>query len=110
MVDPEWQMVFKAVAGISSPNPYDLWISTISDGILANYFNSTCQHPIPSDINATHCKTYNILEWEELNIEEVNYHLCKITYLALPCRLYLPLLGCYFNQYLCNMKNMNLNL
>ena len=67
----EWHMVFKAVAGVSSPDPYDLWVSTATDGFLP-YYSPTCQHPEESGINATHCKTYNILDWEDLDIEEVN--------------------------------------
>ena len=70
--DPEWQMVFRAVAGVSSPDPYDLWVSTATDVLLPNY-SPTCQHPEGSSISATHCKTYNILDWEDLDIEEVNY-------------------------------------
>ena len=70
--DREWHMVFKAVTGVSSPDPYDLWVSSTTDGFMPNY-SPTCQHPEGSGIDATHCKTYSILDWEDLDIEEVNY-------------------------------------
>ena len=66
----QWQGVFKAVAGVPSPDPYELWVSTTTEEFPSNYMN-TCQHPTPSGVNGTHCKTFSALDWDKLDIEEV---------------------------------------
>ncbi|XP_072018145.1 uncharacterized protein [Amphiura filiformis] len=64
-------MVFKAAAGVTSPDPYHLWVSTQHDASLP--YSTRCQLDVGTQ--STHCKTYGILNWDKLNISEVKISL-----------------------------------
>ena len=65
-----WKLAFKAVAGVSDPDTYKLWISTDQNSKLLSSYATTCQLTPTSP--KTHCKVYDILNWDKLKVKEVS--------------------------------------
>ena len=79
-VASDWKLAFKAVANVLDPDPYELWTSTDQNNApLQPSYARTCQLITPTSLRK-HCKLYDILNWDNLNVNKVSIvSLCILT-------------------------------